>query len=96
MGGARVTVPAATLAQAIRRPAAQARLARLVRAATTDVVALDGPDATAVGLLLAATRTKDVVDAHVIVCARRAGQPIVTSDPSDLRCLDPRARLLVV
>jgi hypothetical protein len=95
-GGARVTVPATALAQAIRRPAAQARLARLARAPTTDIVALDGPDATAVGLLLAATRTSDIADAHVVVCARRAGQPIVTSDAADLRRLDPAARLLEV
>ena len=95
-GGAPVTVPATALAQAIRRPATQARLARLVRAPTTRLVALDGTDATAVGVLLAATNTKDIVDAHVVLCARRAGQPIVTSDPSDLRRLDPTARLLVV
>lgn len=92
--GATVTVPATALAQAIRRPRTQARLARLVRQPTTDVVALDGLDATSVGILLAASRTSDIADAHVVVCARRSGQPIVTSDADDLRRLDPSARLI--
>ena len=92
----RVTVPATALAQAIRRPATQARLARLIRQATTDLVALDGPDATAVGRLLAMTRTSDIVDAHVVLCARRADQLVVTSDAKELRQLDPRLQLLVV
>jgi hypothetical protein len=94
--GARVTVPATALAQAIRRPAKQARLARFLRQPTTDLAPLDGPDATNVGLLLAASRTTDITDAHVVVCARRARQSIVTSDPDDLRRLDPEARLVVV
>lgn len=37
-----------------------------------------------------------MVDAHVVVCARRADQPIVTSDGGDLRRLDPGLRLLEV
>ncbi len=41
--GLRVTVPATALAQAIRNPARQARLARLIRQASTDLVPLDGP-----------------------------------------------------
>ena len=92
----RVTVPATALAQAIRRPARQARLARLIRQAATDLVALDGPDATTVGRLLAVTRTSDIVDAHVVICARRADQLVVTSDANDLRRLDPGLQLLVV
>jgi hypothetical protein len=94
--GAVITVPATALAQAIRRPARQARLARLVRQPTTDLAPLDGPDATAVGVLLAASRTADICDAHVVICARRNMQPIVTSDPNDLEKLDPTARLIVV
>jgi predicted nucleic acid-binding protein len=94
--GMRVTIPATALAQAIRNPARQARLSRLVRQASTDLIALDGPDATATGLLLAATRTSDVVDAHVVVCARRAGQVVVSSDADDLRRLDPGIRLIAV
>ena len=94
--GLRVTIPATALAQAIRRPARQARLARLIRQASTDLVALDGPDATTTGLLLAATRTSDIVDAHVVICARRTGQAIVTSDAGDLLRIDPGLRLVAV
>jgi hypothetical protein len=94
--GQRVTVPATALAQAIRNPARQARLARLVRQATTDLVPLDGPDATAMGLLLASSRTTDIVDAHVVICARRAGQVVITSDADGLRRLDPSLPVVVV
>jgi hypothetical protein len=87
--GSVVTVPATALAQALRRPERQVRLARLVRQPTTDVVALDRVDATNVGRLLAASGTSDIADAHVVICARRAGQAIVTSDPADLVRLDP-------
>jgi hypothetical protein len=92
--GACVTVPATALAQAIRRPASQARLARLIRQPTTDVRSLDVVDATSVGILLAASRTRDIADAHVVICARRAKQAIVTSDPADLVRLDPSATLV--
>jgi hypothetical protein len=94
--GATVTVPATALAQSIRRPRTQARLARLVRQPTTDLVALERSDATAVGILLAASGTSDIADAHVVVCGRRSRQPIVTSDPDDLRRLDPSARLVIL
>ncbi|ODS59404.1 MAG: hypothetical protein ABS36_00245 [Acidobacteria bacterium SCN 69-37] len=94
--GARLTVPATALAQVVRQPARQARVARLIRQAGTDLVALDGPDATATGLLLAARDTSDIVDAHVVVCAQRAGQAVLTSDPDDLRRLDPRLQVVIV
>jgi len=94
--GMRVTIPATALAQAIRNPARQARLSRLIRQSGTDLVALNGPDATAVGLLLARSGTADVVDAHVVICAQRAGQAVVTSDAGDLRRIAPELRLVVV
>ncbi len=79
-----ITVPATVLAQVLRSPARQARIVRLCRHPATDLVALDGLDASAVGLLLAESCTADIVDAHVVVCARRAGQAVVTSDPNDI------------
>jgi predicted nucleic acid-binding protein len=87
--GDQVTIPASALAQAIRQPERQVRLARLVRQPSATVVPLDRADATSVGRLLAASGTSDVVDAHVVVCARRAGHPVVTSDADDLHALDP-------
>jgi predicted nucleic acid-binding protein len=94
--GMRITIPATALAQAIRNPARQTRLSRLMRQAGTDLIPLDGPDATAVGLMLARTRTADIVDAHVAICAQRAGQAVVTSDADDLRRIAPELRLVVV
>lgn len=91
---ARVTVPATALAQTMRVPARQVRLARLIRQPTTDLQPLDGPDATSVGILLAASGTRDIADAHVAICARRAEQAIVTSDPGDLQRLAPEARIV--
>jgi predicted nucleic acid-binding protein len=92
--GARVTVPASVLAQAIRRPDRQVRLSRFIRQPTTDVIDLGRVDATSVGRLLAASGTSDIADAHVVICARRADQPVVTSDPGDLRQLDSTLRLI--
>ena len=94
--GARVTVPATALAQAMRSPSRQARLSRLVRQPSTELRPLDGPDATRVGLLLAASKTRDIVDAHVAVCAHRSGDVVVTSDPADLARLLPDSQLVVV
>jgi len=94
--GMRITIPATALAQAIRKPARQARLSRLIRQVGTDLIPLDGPDATSVGLLLARAVTADIVDAHFAVCARRAGQAVVTSDPDDLRRIAPELHLVAV
>jgi len=94
--GMRVTVPATALAQAMRNPAKQARLCRLIRQAGTDVIALNALEATAVGLLLARSKTADIADAHVVVCARRAGQAVVTSDPGDLRRIDAALELVAI
>ncbi len=92
----RITIPASALAQAVRRPERQARLARLMRQPTTDVVALDRVDAVNVGRLLAASGTTDVVDAHVVICARRAQQIVVTSDVGDLSRLDPQLEIVAL
>jgi predicted NAD/FAD-binding protein len=94
--GGRLTIPAGALAQAVRDPSRQARLARLIRQPTTDVVPIDRVDAVHVGRLLAASGTSDVVDAHVVLCARRTAQAVLTTDPDDLRRLDPALPLITV
>ena len=93
---ARVTIPASALAQAIREPARQARLGRLLRQPATDVVPLDRVDATNIGRLLAASTTSDIVDAHVVICARRSHGAVITSDLDDLRRLDQRIQLVAI
>ena len=92
----RITIPATALAQAMRNPARQARLSRLIRQPETDVTSLDGPDAIAVGLLLSQTGTRDIADAHVVVCARRAKQVVLTSDPGDIKRIAPDLGLIGV
>lgn len=91
-----ITVPATVLAQVLRSPARQARIVRLCRQPATDLVALDGPGASAVGLLLAESRTADIVDAHVVICARRAKQVVVTSDRDDIARLAPDLTTITV
>ena len=92
----RIIVPATALAQVLRNPARQVPLWRMIQRKRTDVVPLDGSHAQAVGALLAKTRTSDIVDAHVVVCAQRSGLAVVTSDPFDLRRLDPSLRIVAV
>jgi len=55
--------------------ARQVRLSRLLRRPDPDVVPLDRVDATAVGRLLVVSGTADVVDTHVVLCARCPSDP---------------------
>jgi len=89
-----IIVPATALAQVIRNPARQVRLWRMIQFDKTEVIPLDGSQAQAVGALLARTRTSDITDAHVVICAQMAGYAIITSDPFDLTRLDPALRLI--
>lgn len=80
--GDRPVTTAPVVAQVSRSPR-QALLHRFLRGC--DVVAFEPEVAGAVGTLLAASGTSDVVDAHLVVIA--AGRKVVTSDPDDLRHL---------
>jgi hypothetical protein len=91
-----VNVPAGALAQALRNPARQVRLMRLLGRRQVQVAVLDAATAYAVGMMLALRDASDVVDASVVVCARRHHQPIVTSDEADLRRLDGKVELFAV
>ena len=92
----RIVVPATALAQVIRNPARQARLWRLIQFERTEVIPQDGSHAQAVGALLWQTATADITDTHVVICAQIAGYAVVTSDPLDLKRLDPKLRLIPV
>ena len=93
---ARITIPATAFAQVIRNPSRQVWLRRLIADPRTDLVSLDTAEATAVGLLLARTRTADIVDAHVVLCAQRTGQAVITSDARDLRRLSADLPLIAI
>jgi hypothetical protein len=91
--GAIINIPAGVAAQAFRDGRRQARLMRLFKHPQTRVVPLDARSAFVVGLLLGRRGGSDVVDASVVVCARRYRQPVLTSDVEDLRRLDPDLHL---
>jgi hypothetical protein len=93
-GRAELAVPAGVLAQAWRGGARQARIARLLRASVTSVVPLDTRMALRVGARCAATRTADIVDVSVAICASDRGQPVITSDPDDIAAIDPSLTLI--
>jgi predicted nucleic acid-binding protein len=92
----RIVVPATALAQVIRNPATQLRLWRMIQSEGTEVIPLDGLHAQAVGALLARTGASDIADAHVVICAQEAGYAVITSDPLDLKRLDPKLRVISV
>ena len=87
----RAHVPAGVVGQAWRAGARQAVLARFLRLPEVEIESLDGDVARACGELCAATRTSDVIDASVVIVARRHGDAIITSDVADIRRLDPSA-----
>jgi hypothetical protein len=94
--GGRVFVPAGVVAQVWRNGRFQARVARLLRGRATEVVPFDEEAARAVGYMLGRAGTTDVVDASVVWCAHERGSPVLTSDPDDLRRLDPKVDLVAV
>jgi hypothetical protein len=93
---AAITVPAGALAQVWRGGARQARLASLLAAEGVEVEALDNRIARRAGVLCGATRTRDVIDASVVVGATDRGDTILTSDVDELRVLDPEIELIAV
>lgn len=88
-----LVIPAGVLAQAWRDGSRQARLAALVGADASLVEVLDEAAAKAVGVLCGLSRTSDVVDASVVVTARTHRAVVVTTDPVDLRRIDPALEL---
>lgn len=95
-GGIRLAVPAGVVAQAWRGGPRQARVASLLGDPLVDVPPLDEITARAVGVLCGRCGHADIVDVHVALQARDQGQVVVTSDPDDLRSVDPGLRLIVV
>lgn len=89
-------VPAGVVGQVWRDGRRQARLARFLGSAEVEVEPLDDQRAREAGQLCGVRGLADVVDASVVLCARRRGHRILTSDPRDLRALDPLAALIPV
>ena len=94
--GVPIAIPAGVIGQVWRDGQRQARLVRLLGSDAVEVEPLDDVRARAAGQLCGATRTSDVIDASVVLCARARRQGVMTSDLDDLRRLDPGLRLVPV
>jgi hypothetical protein len=92
--GNKLAVPAGVVGQVWRNGRKQARLARLLGSRVVDVETLDDARARAAGQLCGATGTSDVVDASVVLCARRHDHGVLTCDPIDIRRLDASLRVV--
>jgi hypothetical protein len=92
----RLVVPAGAFAKAWRDGARQVPLRALCNSAKTQIVPLDRACAEAAGVLCGRARTSDVVDASVVLAGRRERGVVVTSDPDDLRRLDPTIPIVAV
>jgi hypothetical protein len=79
-----ILTSAGVVAQVWRDGARQANLARVLQG--VDITALDDAAAKHVGELLEASRTADVVDAHVALLAHPKDR-IITSDETDIVAL---------
>jgi predicted nucleic acid-binding protein len=89
-------VPAGVVGQAWRNGRLQVTLARFLRSEEVEIVPLDEHLARSCGELCAASNSADVIDASVVILARERRDPIVTSDPNDLRRLDLGAQIIPV
>lgn len=87
--GVRLVIPAGALGQVWRGAASQAPLRALVKGPTTLVPVLDQLLAEAAGVLCGRAGTSDVIDATVVLVARRERAVVVTSDVDDLHRHDP-------
>ena len=96
MQGRTFRVPAGVVGQAWRDGRLQSTLARFLRSEGVEIIPLDEQLARSCGELCSATNSRDVIDASVVILARRRLDPIVTSDPNDLRRLDPAAQLIAI
>jgi|ERR1700728_1976197 hypothetical protein len=94
--GCAFRVPSGVLGQAWRDGRVQVTLARFLRSDEVEIIPLDEQLARSCGELCGATNTSDIVDASVVILARGRRDPIVTSDPHDLRRLDPAALIIPV
>jgi hypothetical protein len=87
--GRAVIVPAGVIGQVWRGGGRQVRLARLLRARDVWVETLTEAVARAAGVVCGEAGTTDVIDASVVLAARRHHATVISSDRTDLEVLDP-------
>lgn len=83
-----VVVPAGVVGQVWRGGARQVRLARLLNARDVLVEPLTDAGARAAGVLCGMAGVTDVIDASVVLTARRHDATVISSDRADLEVLD--------
>jgi hypothetical protein len=93
--GGTICIPAEVVAQAWRSTR-QARLARLLKSSGIDIAVMTLSVARSIGLICADTNHHDIVDVHVVLCARQRHHAIVTSDPHDIARVDPTVPRILV
>ena len=91
-----ISVVAPVVAQAWRGGPRHAPIARLLALPEVDVPPLDADTARAVGILCGRSGHPDVVDVHLVLHARLHNRIVVTSDPDDVRKVDPGAAIVEV
>lgn len=91
--GHAIAVPAGVIGQVWRDGARQARVARLLRSPAVEVEVLDGHRARAAGQLCGLAGSHHVIDASVVLCARRRAHTVVTSAPADIRRFDSALKI---
>jgi len=92
----KLRVPSGVVGQAWRDGRVQVALARFLRIDEVEIIPLGEQLARACGELCGATDTADIIDASVVILARERGDRIVTSDPRDLRRLDPACPIIPI
>ena len=89
-------MPAGVVGEAWRDVRRQVTLARFLRSEEVEIVPLDEHLARSCGELCGAVNSADVIDASLVLVARERRDAIVTSDPNDVRRLDPAAQIIPV
>ena len=89
-------VPAGVVGQTWRDGRVQVTLARFLRSEEVEIIPLDEQLARSCGELCSAASSADIIDASVVILTRERRDLIVTSDPNDLRRLDPSAQIISI
>jgi len=89
-------VPSTVLAQVWRDGSSQARLAALLSHRDLRVIDLTEALARATGELCGSRQVSDIVDASVVLIARRQGGVVLTGDAADLLRLDPALDVVAI
>jgi hypothetical protein len=89
-------LPAGVVGQARRDGRVQVTLARFLRSEEVEVIPLDEQLARACGELCGAANSADIIDASVVILARERRDSIVTSDPNEMRRLDPSVQIIAI